>query len=261
MTDEERQFLAGYNPAAYPQVAVAVDVVLLTLRHGKLCVLLVERGAHPFKGCWALPGGFVQPDETLDEAARRELAEEAAVDELPTGLHLEQLRSYGDPGRDPRMRVVSVAYLALAPGLPTPVGGSDARQARYWPVEDLGGDDSSALAFDHARIVADGVERARAKLEYTALATAFVDEPFTVADLRRVYEAVWDTTLDPANFQRKVLGTADFLVPAGGPVPPAAGAGRPARLYRRGSAQSLYPPMLRPSKPGSGQIVHLEARR
>jgi 8-oxo-dGTP diphosphatase len=261
MQQDDASFIERYDPSAYPRVAVTVDVVLLTLRQGKLAVLLVERAAPPFQGCWALPGGFVQPDETLEDAARRELSEETGVDRLPPGMHLEQLRTYGDPGRDPRMRVITVAYLGLAPDLPMPVGGGHAAQARFWPVEDLAGADAPALAFDHARILGDGVERARSKLEYTALAAAFVEEPFTVADLRRVYEAVWGTRLDAANFQRKVLGTTDFLIPAGSPPPAAAGPGRPARLYRRGTAELLHPPMLRPTTPRPTQIVALEARR
>jgi 8-oxo-dGTP diphosphatase len=261
MRHDERAFLQGYDPSVYPPVAVTIDVVLLTLRQGKLTVLLVERAVPPFEGCWALPGGFVRPDETLEEAARRELSEETGVARLPAGMHLEQLRTYGDPGRDPRMRVITVAYLGLAPDLPVPVGGTDAAQARFWPVEDLESPDAPALAFDHARIIGDGVERARSKLEYTALATAFVDEPFTVADLRRVYEAVWGTRLDPGNFQRKVLGTADFLAAVESPLPATAGPGRPARLYRRGTAQLLHPPMLRPTGPRPAQIVALEARR
>ena len=259
--DQRRR--AGQQPAAtcYPPVAVTVDVVLLTLRQGRLSVLLVERGVPPFQGYWALPGGFVRPDETLDAAAARELAEETAIDAPPAGLHLEQLRTYGDPGRDPRRRVVTVAYLALAPALPLPSGGGDASQARFWAVEDLQASEGPPLAFDHAGIVADGVERARAKLEYTTLATAFVEEPFTLADLRRVYEAVWGTRLDPANFQRKILGTQDLLAPVAGRAAPATGVGRPARLYRRGTAKLLQPPMLRPAAPHAGQIVTLASRR
>ena len=259
MALDEQQFLTSYDASRYPRVAVTVDVVLLTLRQGKLSVLLVERGSHPFRGCWALPGGFVRPDEDLDVAARRELVEEAAVDVLPAAMHLEQLRTYGAPNRDPRMRVVTVAYLGMAPGLPVPVGGGDAARARFWPVEDLSTEDGPTLAFDHDRIIADGVERARAKLEYTPLATAFVDEPFTIADLRRVYETVWGAPLDPANFQRKVLSTADFLVPAGSLTPSPAGPGRPARLYRRGTAAFLYPPMLRPGRSGRAGGTNPEA--
>ncbi|MEA2825914.1 MAG: 8-oxo-dGTP diphosphatase [Actinomycetota bacterium] len=237
---DEAGYLARYDPSSFPPVAVAVDVVLLTIRQGRLSVLLVRRGTHPHRGRWALPGGFVAPDEDLDEAARRELAEEAGVEAEPT--HLEQLRTYGAPGRDPRMRVVSVAYLGLMPDLPRPLAGTDAADARFWSVVDLGGDETPALAFDHHRIVADGVERARSKLEYTSLATGFVEEPFTVADLRRVYEAVWCVPLHPANFRRKVLATPGFVVPTG--EERATGRGW-ADLYRRGDVAHLHPPLLR----------------
>src|SRR5262245_42950800 len=237
----EKQFLADYDPTAYPPVGVTVDVVVLTIRQGQLCVLLIRRGAHPFKGAWALPGGFVGPDEDLDEAALRELTEETSVDAAP--WHLEQLRTYGAPGRDPRLRVVSVAYLGMMPDLPRPLAGTDAADARFWPTEDLHSDDGPPLAFDHQRIGADGIERARSKLEYTSLATAFVEEPFTIADLRRVYEAVWGVPLHPANFRRKVLSTPGFVVATGDER--ATGRGW-AELYRNGDGTVLHPAMLRP---------------
>lgn len=225
--------------------AIAVDVVILTIRNGRLSVLLVERGLPPYKGRWALPGGFVLPNEGLDEAAQRELAEETGLSQLPPGAHLEQLKTYGAPGRDPRMRVFSVAYVGLLADLPTPVGGSDAAAARYWALEDVKESERSPLAFDHAAILADGVERARAKLEYTPLATAFCEEPFTISELRRVYEATWGVALDAANFRRKVLSTPGFALPVGRTTVSAAG--RPAGLYRRGDASLLHPAMLRPS--------------
>jgi 8-oxo-dGTP diphosphatase len=224
-------------------VALTVDVVLLTIRTGRLSVLLVERGVDPFAGSWALPGGFVLPDEDLDAAARRELVEETSLSG-PVG-HLEQLATYAAPRRDPRGRVVSVAHLALAPDLPTPTAGSDVAGARWWPVDEvLGADAGLALAFDHRQILEDGVERARAKLEYTTLATEFVTEPFTLGDLRQVYEAVWDVDLDTANFRRKVLSTPGFVTDTGDSI--SVGRGRPAVLYRRGTATELHPAMLRP---------------
>lgn len=234
---------AGAGALAGPPtgLAVSVDVVLLTLRAGRLCVLLVQRDRPPYEGEWALPGGFVRADEDLDEAARRLLSDETGVS---TAGHLEQLRTYGRPDRDPRTRVVSVAYLALLPNLPRPVGGRTGAPARWWPVEDLGSPEGPALAFDHPLIVADGVERARAKLEYTPLAAAFCEEPFTLADLRRVYEAAWGRPLDPPNFRRKVLSTPGFVVPVGARAAPPGG-GRPAELYRRGEASALHPPLLR----------------
>jgi 8-oxo-dGTP diphosphatase len=230
-----------YDPGAYPPVAVTVDLVVLTIRDGQLAVLIVRRGGPPFQGQLALPGGFIHPDETLSQAAGRELSEETGLAVGP--VHLEQLASYGDPGRDPRMRVVTVAYLALAPRLPLPRAGSDAAEASWLPATELLEDRPGRLAFDHHRILADGVERARAKLEYTPLAAAFCPPTFTVAELRRVYEIVWDTRLDPRNFHRKVTKTPGFLHPGGGTT--SGERGRPAQLYQRGSAALLYPPMLR----------------
>lgn len=248
----EREHLGGYDPASFPPFAVAVDLAIFTIRAGVLAVLLVQRRDHPYQDYWALPGGFVRAGESADEAARRELAEETGVSAF-TG-HLEQLRTYSEPGRDPRMRVVSVAHVALAPNLPDARAGGDAAAARWWPVEDLGLEDAGladapALAFDHARILADALDRVRAKLEYTTLAAAFVDEPFTLADLRRVYAAVWGSAPDLGNFRRKVLGTEGFVVEAQRSSTAAAGAagGRPPLLYRRGPATTLHPPLLRPA--------------
>jgi 8-oxo-dGTP diphosphatase len=232
----------GYDPRVYPPLAVTVDLVVLTIRDGRLAVLLVTRGEPPFAGQLALPGGFIRPAEGLAQAASRELAEETA---LPAGLvHLEQLASYGDPGRDPRMRVVTVAYLALAPRLPEPQAGTDAAGASWAPADGILADPPSGLAFDHHQILADGVERARSKLEYTPLAAAFCSERFTIGELRRVYEVVWGNTLDPRNFHRKATSTPGFLLPTGSAT--AGDRGRPAALYRRGPAAVLYPPLLRP---------------
>jgi 8-oxo-dGTP diphosphatase len=227
--------------------AVTVDVVLLTIRSGRLTVLLVERGAPPHQGAWALPGGFVAEDEDLDAAAARSLAAETGVAGPPG--HLEQLRAYGAPGRDPRQRVVSCAYVGFTPGLPAPepAPGSGATAARYWDVADLGTSEGPALAFDHAAIVADGLERAQAKLEYTPLATSFTEEPFTLAELRRVYEAVWGTALHAGNFRRKVLSVPGFVRPLGTTTVPRGAGGPPAELYRRGEATLLHPAVLRPA--------------
>lgn len=241
---EEREYLSSYDVSRFAPVAVTVDVAVLTIRNGRLSVLLVRRGGFPYRGAWALPGGFVEPDETLDEGAARELREETGLDDLPG--HLEQLRTYGDPGRDPRVRVVSVAYLALVPDLPTPESGSDATDARFWAVDDLTGADAPPLAFDHETIIGDAVERARSKLEYTSLAASFTEEPFTLGELRRIYEAVWGCPLHAPNFRRKVLSTPGFVVPLQERSEPGEAGGRPAQLFRRGDAQLLHPAYLRP---------------
>jgi len=262
--NEAERFLADYDPRAYDPVAVTVDVVALTIRDAQLQVLLVRRGEQPYQGSWALPGGFVRPrtgsdgeriEEDLAQTAARELAEEAGPRLRPT--HLEQLGSYGTPGRDPRMRVVSVAYLAFAPELPDAAPGTDAADAQWVPVQTLGLSGGSGtqrlgttrpLAFDHAQILADGVERARAKLEYTPLATAFVRAPFTISELREVYETVWGEKLHAGNFHRKVLSVPGFVESTGGQTETGGPRGGPrAKLYRRGDATLLHPALLRPS--------------
>ncbi|WP_436318499.1 NUDIX hydrolase [Streptomyces caniferus] len=305
---DDSEFLAAYDPREFPAIAVTVDVVALTLRAGALHVLLVERGGHPFQGAWALPGGFVQAGrESLDAAAARELAEETGLDATQLErVHLEQLGSYGDPGRDPRMPVVTVAYLAFAPDLPEARGGGDASAAAWVPVAalDLGGrtkarepervtprtsvepdaarprpseqgpgrgidggdsaprpvGDATAedgpgpqallpLAFDHAAIVADGLDRARAKIEYTPLATAFLAEEFTVVELRGVYESIWGSPLHAGNFHRKVLSVPGFVESTGATAARGGARGGPrARLYRAGDARLLHPALLRPDR-------------
>ncbi|HEY2578786.1 MAG TPA: NUDIX domain-containing protein [Streptosporangiaceae bacterium] len=216
---------------------LTVDLVILTVRDNLLNVLVIERANEPHRGHDALPGGFLRAGEDLREAAERELAEETSLD--GGILHLEQLATYGAPERDPRGRVVSVAYLAVAPNLPIPAAGSDARSARWEPVEQV----RDRLAFDHAQILGDAVEQARAHLEFTTLAAAFCDPTFTIGDLRNVYEVVWGMPLDPRNFSRKVTNTEGFVQPTGGKRAPETG--RPATLYRRGPAHSLNPPLMR----------------
>ena len=192
---------AGYDPSEFPAFAVTVDVVILTMADGQLQVLLVRRGVAPFEGMWAIPGGFKRPNETLDEAATRELVEETGVDGAAL---LNQFGAYGDPGRDPRMNVVTVAYLAVLRDLGDVVAGTDAAHAGLVPVADAL-DGKLELAFDHARIVRDAVERVRVDLELRGIATAFVGSTFTLAELRAVYEAVWGVHLDGANFRRSIL--------------------------------------------------------
>lgn len=234
----------GYDKYAFEPFAVTVDLAVFTVQNGGLRVLLVERGQEPYAGKWALPGGFVLPDESAETAARRELAEETGLSDV-SGLHLEQLRTYSEPGRDPRMRVVSVAFTALLPDPPEPHGGGDAAQARWLPHD--GGQAHGTLAFDHDRILADARERVGAKLEYTCLATSFCPPEFTLGELQQVYETVWGTALDRPNFRRKVLATPGFVEPAPGGARLTGGRGKPAALYRAGGAKALHPPLLRPA--------------
>ncbi len=237
---------ARYDPGAFPPVGVTVDMAVFTIADRLLQVLLIQREADPYAGAWALPGGFVRPDETLDDAAARELYEETAV---TAAGHLEQVRAYGDPGRDPRLRVVTVAYLAVLPRMPAIAAGSDAHGAALVPVDEIVGAHalgSHRLAFDHERILGDAVERARSKLETTPLATAFVSEEFTLAELRQVYEAAWGRPLDPAAFRSAVLATPGFVVPAGHRSSPDGAGGGPVQMYRTGDAVRLDPPLRRP---------------
>ncbi|MEZ0093354.1 NUDIX domain-containing protein [Streptacidiphilus sp. EB129] len=274
----EQAWLAQYDPRAFPPVAVTVDIVVLTLRQNRLHVLLVERAAPPYQHCWALPGGFVRAgQEDLDQAAARELAEETGVDTAALSrVHLEQLGSYGTPGRDPRMHIVSIAYLAFAPDLPDPQAGSDAARASWTPVAALGPaagphrggpggpavdhdpvpDQPLQLAFDHARILADALDRACSKLEYTPLATAFLGPEFTIADLRAVYEEIWGEPLHAGNFHRKILSVPGFVESTGRTSPHARGRGGPKpQLYRAGDARLLHPALLRPDREEGGAAV------
>lgn len=224
-----------------PAYAVAAEVVVLTLHDHRLHVLLTRVSSTPeFNGAWSLPGGFVLPGEDLEEAAYRELREEAHV--AAEDVTLEQLRAYSECENDPRAdRMVSVAFVALGADLNHP-DLSLADQVAWVSVDDL---DQWPVAFDHAMIIHDGVEWARARLESTTLAAAFCSEPFTLPDLRRVYEAVWGAAIDPRNFQRKVLHAAGFVKPTGELVH---GRGRPAPLFSRGQATRLHPAILRPDQ-------------
>jgi 8-oxo-dGTP diphosphatase len=231
----------GYDPTGFPPFAVTVDVVILTMSEGMLHALLVCRGEAPFEGMWAIPGGFKRPGETLDEAAKRELGEETGVD---AATLLTQFGAYGDPERDPRMNVVTVAYLAVLRDVGAVVGGSDAAAAALLPVSDmLSG--KIDLAFDHLQIVRDAIERVRVELEVTGVATAFVGPTFTLAELRGVYEAVWGVELDAANFRRSIVAEDGWVIPTGRRTQPGPAGGRPAELYRAGRAWKQGGPIHR----------------
>ena len=222
----------SYDPSQFPAFAVTVDVVILTMSEGRLHVLLVRRGEEPFEGMWAIPGGFKRPNETLDEAAKRELVEETGVDAASL---LTQFGAYGDPGRDPRMNVVTVGYLAVLRDVGAIVAGTDAAEAALVPMADVL-DGRRELAFDHQQIARDAIERVRVELEVTGVATAFVGSTFTLAELRAVYEAIWGVQLDAANFRRSVVSEDGWVIPTGRRAQPGPAGGRPAELYRAGEA-------------------------
>ena len=237
----EQEFLHAYTPKDYPPVALSVDLVVFAVAGGPLHSVLVRRGVHPFKGGLALPGGFVGVRESAEQAAFRELAEETGLDLGRLPVHVEQLATYSDPDRDPRMRVVSVAHLALlatdGQALPALSAGSDAVAAEWHPVHEVLG---SPMAFDHASILRDGLERLSGKLGYTTVAARLVPEEFTMTQLRTVYEATWNTRLAAGNFTRKML---PHLHDTGRKSKAATGA--PAALFTA-TERHIHPPMSRP---------------
>jgi 8-oxo-dGTP diphosphatase len=197
---------------------VTVDVVIFTLLNDELKVLLVQRPIPPFEGSWTLPGGFVQPEESLEEAARRVLAEKGRI----TNVWLEQLYTFGEPHRDPRARIITVTYFALI--------RPDTLQQRYGDatVAWHPAYDSPPLGFDHSDIVRYAIQRLRYKLEYTAVAFQLLPEAFTLTELQNAYEYILREPLDKRNFRRKVLAT-DLLEETGDVR---SGDHRPAKLYR-----------------------------
>jgi 8-oxo-dGTP diphosphatase len=219
LTDEAKAH--GYDPNKYERPSVTVDVIMMSVRQGDLHVLLIKRGAWPFEGMWAIPGGFVNPDESLETAAKRELQEEIGVEDV----YLEQLYTFGDPGRDPRTRVITVVYFALLDSERLQVrAADDAVDVGWFPVYQL-----PSLAFDHDKILDYALERLRGKLEYTTIAFSLLSEQFTLRELQRVYEIILHRRLDKRNFRKKILSTG-ILEDTG--AKKMEGTHRPARLYR-----------------------------
>ena len=205
----------------YPHPAVTTDIALFTIREERLAVLLIRRRAAPFQGCWALPGGFVEMNECLEDCALRELAEETGV----TGVYLEQLYTFGKPDRDPRERIISVTYYALAPSeILSPVAGSDAAEVAWFAMDAL-----PELAFDHREVIALAQQRLRAKLDYSTVAFGFMQQEFTLGELQKVYETIRGEALDKRNFRKHILAL-DLISETG--TSRRVGSHRPAKLYR-----------------------------
>ncbi|HZU67995.1 MAG TPA: NUDIX domain-containing protein [Ktedonobacteraceae bacterium] len=210
-----------YDASKYERPSVTVDVVMMSLRQRDLQVLLVKRRSWPYEGMWAIPGGFVQMDESLETAAKRELQEETGVHDV----YLEQLYTFGDPGRDPRTRVITVVYFALLDSERLQVrAADDAADVRWFSMYNL-----PPLAFDHAQILEYTLTRLRGKLDYTTIAFNLLPEQFTLRELQRVYEIILHRKLDKRNFRKKVLSTG-ILEDTG--AKKMEGTHRPARLYR-----------------------------
>lgn len=215
--------LQAYDPSAYPPMAVTVDLVLMSVVEGQLTVLLQRRDQPPFAGVLALPGGFVGPAEGLDEAAARVLSGKAGFGGKQAWL--EQLYTFGAPARDPRMRIVSVAYFALLPAGELAEAVAAGQGLVQMPLASM----EEALAFDHAGIVALAHERLKGKLDYTPLAFALLPARFTLRDLQAVHEAILGTSLNKPAFRRRMLDSG-WIAPTG--EREVETAFRPAELYR-----------------------------
>jgi 8-oxo-dGTP diphosphatase len=223
-----------YDASRYERPSVTVDVVIFTLRNRELHLLLVQRRRWPYEGYWALPGGFIEMNESLEQSARRELEEETGLRDV----YLEQLYTFGDPGRDPRTRVISVAYFALvrADIHELRVSEEETTDVRWFPVKQI----PAQLAFDHDQILDYALSRLRSKLEYTTLAFQLLPELFSILELKDIYEQILDEKLDKGNFYRKireagVLEETEHV---------REGRGRPTRLWRfkheRGDKQFVF---------------------
>lgn len=240
--------MAATDPQNFPIFGVTCDIVIFTIVGKDPHVLLVKRGGDTFAGMWALPGGFKKPDETLDEAARRELFEETNV-EAPA--YLRQFRAYGNPGRDPRQNVVTVAYLAVVPELDDIKGGTDAVEAALQPVRGV----LSAqmpLAFDHTQIVSDAFDHVAEQLEVSDIAISFMPKEFSLSQLRNVYEGFWGDELDAPNFRRNLLiEPLAYVKPTGKLGTSSSTGGRPPELFRSTRAwRDIGPPIRRRRRQG-----------
>jgi 8-oxo-dGTP diphosphatase len=227
----EMDFLRKYDASQFERPSVTVDIVVFTIIDNILKTLLIKRGQPPFAGYWALPGGFVKMDETLEDAASRELEEETGV--RPREIYLEQLYTFDDPKRDPRTRVITVAYFALVVSSkirPFVTGREGIKEVRWFSVHNP----PSEIAFDHRKILGYSLKRLKNKLEYTAVGLELMPATFTLTNLQHLYEAILNEKLDKRNFRKKILSMG-ILQPTGAYMK---GVHRPAMLYRFRRAKS-----------------------
>ena len=253
----EQQYLQNYDPSQFEHPSVTVDILIFTVSDRKLRLLLIRRNEHPYLGKWAIPGGFLRMDESADEAAARRIREEAGVE----SVHLEQLYTFSAVDRDPRTRVISIAYLATVPaGRLHFLAGSGADEAALFSIDGITGENvgekpevpdsraseemiltgpdgelitGSDLAFDHASIIRTAVQRMRGKLDYTDLAFGFLEDPdsFTLTELRSIHEAILDHSLDAGNFRRTIKREYEAVGRIGEQGLEKGSVGRPAMLY------------------------------
>ncbi|MFC1697254.1 NUDIX domain-containing protein [Nanoarchaeota archaeon] len=220
MVDKEPESKEEYDVNKFERPSVTTDVVIFTIKNDDLKVLLIKRGVWPFKDMWALPGGFVGMKESLDDAAKRELCEETGV----CNVYLEQLYTFGEPKRDPRTRVITVAYMAVTNQSNIKLrASSDATEVDWYSVYNL-----PKLGFDHAKIIDYALTRLRYKLEYKPVAFEFLPPKFTLTELQKVYEIVYNKTIDKRNFRKKVN---ELNVLKDMNETKMEGAHRPAKLY------------------------------
>jgi 8-oxo-dGTP diphosphatase len=205
-------------------IKVAVDAIVFGYsKNDGVSVLLIKRKYEPFKNCWAIPGGFVLENESLEDAVKRELQEETGVEVN----YLEQLYSFGEPDRDPRQRVISVAYFALVKSalFQELKATTDAEEAQWYPISKL-----PALAFDHKQILRIAIERIRAKIRYQPIGFELLDKKFSFADLEKLYSTLLDKTIDRRNFTKKILSLG--LLEDTGELATNSGAGRPSKIFK-----------------------------
>lgn len=210
-----------YDASKFERPSVTVDVLFFTIKENKLQVLLIKRAAWPFEGYWALPGGFVRMNEDLETAAKREIFEECGVKDI----YLEQLYTFGEPKRDPRTRVITVAYYALAPEVNIKdIQKSEADEAKYFPIDEL-----PKMAFDHKKIIEFGFNRLKNKMGYSNIVFGLLPQTFSLSDVQKIYEIIYGHQIDKRNF-RKWMFSSGLVEPTGKIL--SGKAHRPAALYR-----------------------------